>query len=202
METLRVAATIVTITLMLFHSASTQQAVSPPPRPTEVSPTTSGPSLDATLQFIADKVNAVGEIIYIASEQNSVDGSTEYLKVSVDYRPVTFDTTLCRVNYHKKLVVDGTVSLDGNNFLLLKNVVKIQVANANQEESQILANAGLPEITATVAPSLTSVIVQLNGTYDSGIQGFKFRDSDDADRVAKAFLHAVELCGGGNKDPF
>jgi hypothetical protein len=31
---------------------------------------------------------------------------------------------------------------------------------------------------------------------------FRFTDANLADRVAKAILHAVELCGGGNKDKF
>jgi hypothetical protein len=29
-----------------------------------------------------------------------------------------------------------------------------------------------------------------------------FADEDTANRVAKAMIHAVELCGGGDKDPF
>jgi hypothetical protein len=32
--------------------------------------------------------------------------------------------------------------------------------------------------------------------------GFYFLDEDVANRIAKAMVHAVELCGGGNKDPF
>jgi hypothetical protein len=32
--------------------------------------------------------------------------------------------------------------------------------------------------------------------------GFYFADEEMANRVAKALVHAVELCGGGNKDPF
>jgi hypothetical protein len=31
---------------------------------------------------------------------------------------------------------------------------------------------------------------------------FSFSDVDLANRVAKAMVHAIELCGGGNKDPF
>jgi alpha-D-ribose 1-methylphosphonate 5-phosphate C-P lyase len=32
---------------------------------------------------------------------------------------------------------------------------------------------------------------------------FNFLDEDTANRVAKAMLHAVELCGGGSKpEPF
>ena len=31
---------------------------------------------------------------------------------------------------------------------------------------------------------------------------FMFLDETLANRVAKALIHAVELCGGGNKDPF
>jgi hypothetical protein len=36
---------------------------------------------------------------------------------------------------------------------------------------------------------------------DDSIQEFAlhFRDEDTADRVAKAFVHAIELCGGGSK---
>jgi hypothetical protein len=29
-----------------------------------------------------------------------------------------------------------------------------------------------------------------------------FREEDAAQRMAKAMVHAVELCGGGDKDPF
>jgi hypothetical protein len=29
-----------------------------------------------------------------------------------------------------------------------------------------------------------------------------FRDEETASRLAKALTHAIELCGGGNKDPF
>jgi hypothetical protein len=32
--------------------------------------------------------------------------------------------------------------------------------------------------------------------------GFTLLNKETATRLAKALTHAVELCGGGNKDPF
>jgi hypothetical protein len=38
---------------------------------------------------------------------------------------------------------------------------------------------------------------------DKGTSGFNFFDEQLANRVAKAMVHAVELCGGGRKpEPF
>jgi hypothetical protein len=82
------------------------------------------------------------------------------------------------------------------------------------------ASAGHPEWSARVDPSVfvlrlsTGVMDfetctnQASGppTCTHGKEAakleFYFFDESMANRVAQAMVHAVELCGGGNKDPF
>jgi hypothetical protein len=103
-----------------------------------------------------------------------------------------------------------------------KDVEKIEVESAEQFLNGHFAQRAHPEVTATVTPP--NFVLVLNASkplfsfhrndtrgnspaHDSDIAGkdheFAFRDEETANRVAKAMVHAVELCGGGSKpEPF
>jgi hypothetical protein len=105
--------------------------------------------------------------------------------------------------------------------IVFKEVEQITVENIQDFLNRKRAESGHPEITATVAPPVFVVELsalkpvfsihksiskgkkapQVSDTTDKAVN-FTFRDEEMADRVAKAILHAVELCGGGNKDKF
>jgi hypothetical protein len=69
-----------------------------------------------------------------------------------------------------------------------------------QELTQYWAQIGQPNIIYnTVNPSVTALVVRQT---PSNFKSILFSDPSLADRMAKALVHAIELCGGGNKDPF
>jgi hypothetical protein len=71
------------LTIVLAAStALAQESVPPPPQPVAapppaaVQPAANGPSLDATLKFIQDKVNQQGKIVYVETVTDSVTGES------------------------------------------------------------------------------------------------------------------------------
>ncbi|MGD0144829.1 MAG: hypothetical protein ABSC92_16885, partial [Rhizomicrobium sp.] len=77
----------------------------------------------------------------------------------------------------------------------------VRVASKDQIQNRIDADLGHPTWTTQVNPPV--FVVSLYKTTGSPEFSFDFRDEDTANRVAKAFSHAVELCGGGhNVEPF
>jgi len=102
-----------------------------------------------------------------------------------------------------------------------KNVEKITVENMLDFSNRHFAESGHPEFTTTVATPVffveLSAAKPLFTRHESNTignqapvvtdrilkqAGLLFRDEEMADRIAKAMLHAIELCGGGNKEPF
>ena len=103
-----------------------------------------------------------------------------------------------------------------------KDVEKITVESLQDVMNRKFAESGHPENIMTVAPPVFVVgllsskpvfSIHVSTTKDSEAPKvtditdtetlFNFRDEDMANRMAKAMVHAVELCGGGSKpEPF
>jgi hypothetical protein len=105
--------------------------------------------------------------------------------------------------------------------LAFKDVEKITVEHILDFFNRHVAESGHPEFTATAATpvffvelSAAKTLFTRHETKTIGNKapvvteeplkeaGLVFRDEETANRVAKAITHAVELCGGGNKDKF
>ena len=105
--------------------------------------------------------------------------------------------------------------------LAFKDVEKITVEHVLDFFNRHTAESGHPEFTATAGTPVFFVELSAAKTlftrHETNTTGNKapvvtdeplkeaslvFRDEETANRVAKAILHAVELCGGGNKEPF
>jgi hypothetical protein len=103
----------------------------------------------------------------------------------------------------------------------LRDIESIRVEPTQDAEIRRYAENAHPEITVSIVPAvfyLTLVaskpVFNFHWTYTVGKQPAKegdislkedhltFRDEETANRLAKALTHAIELCGGGNKDPF
>jgi hypothetical protein len=102
--------------------------------------------------------------------------------------------------------------------LAFKDVEKITVEHVLDFFNRHTAESGHPEFTATAGTSVFFVELSASNTLftrhesntvgnqapvvtDDPLKeaGLVFRDEETANRVAKAILHAVELCGGGPK---
>ena len=106
-----------------------------------------------------------------------------------------------------------TLETDTTSF---KQVEKITVEKLQDITNQAYAEAAHPEITVNVTPLVfyvklwaSNAVFNVHTSTTKGkqptvekdttskINGLSFRDEDTANRVAKAMIHAMELCGGG-----
>ena len=168
-----------------------QRAVPPSPKPAD-----SGLSLVATMQFIQDKLNDTGSIKCISFTQNTTDYTTHSYSFKISVTKVVADPNQCRISFHEKVTMDGKVKTDADFGFSVRDIQHIFVEAEAQFQTKKNADRGIPNIIITSTnPPLKALITDLphGNEFD-----FDFKDADLADRVAKAFLHAVELCGDGN----
>lgn len=181
--------------LWLVPAAAAQTAVAPPPQPPS-----SGPSLQVTMQFIQDKLGDVSKGSYIIFSQNTTDGSTFSNSVTYELSNIVADQNQCRISFHQKNTFNGRAAAGFDVWFTLHDVQDIVVKPMAQYQTESDASMGQPNLIATsTSPLMTLLLVR----HPHGVvNSFPFTDADLADRVAKALTHAVELCGGGNTEPF
>ena len=166
-------------------------------------PRSTGPSLEATLQFVQQKISDLGTVNYIAFIQDAQANTTFQNTFADEFTNVQADVSSCKLRYHYKVTRDGAVLMEHDlvlPFALLEDVV---VEPEVQRLSLASAQSGHPNLIATSTnPLVTTLLARGMASGRRFSQGFPFTDPDLADRVAKAITHAIELCGGGNKEPF
>jgi hypothetical protein len=163
-------------------------------------PADTGPSLAETMQFIQEKMNDIGKVAWVDFLQDAKDGSTWTETFTTELNNVIVDQNQCRFSYHRKVTDNGETDSDQNYFFSLRDVQDIIVKPEEQNQTDWIAQNGKPNIIVTsTSPSIATLIVHRpRGEMNT----FRFTDANLADRVAKAMQHAVELCGGGNRDKF
>jgi hypothetical protein len=176
------------------------QGTAPAGPPPAAAPADTGPSLAETMQYIQEKLNDLGTVTWIEFNQFANNGSTSTDTLSNETSHVVADTNQCRISFYRKGIQNGKIYKDENNSFLLRDVQEIVVRPLEQYENEYLARMGHPEeIVTSTNPPMTALGVRRPHMEDIT---FRFTDANLADRVAKAMLHAVELCGGGKKDKF
>jgi hypothetical protein len=192
MKTLRVS--VVVLGLMAFSAAVAQQPVPPPPKPAP-----DGPTLAATMQFIQDKLQERGRLNFAVYTHDNADGKDYIDQYSSEATNIVADPAACTISYHRNVKRNNAVLADDNVSFSLHNVQDLTVMPAEQDFKKEYAAAGHPTWDARVDPPLFLVIARKAGSQGNG---FYFPSEELANRVAKALVHAVELCGGGSKEPF
>jgi peptidyl-prolyl cis-trans isomerase A (cyclophilin A) len=81
----------------------------------------------------------------------------------------------------------------------LRQVLNLTIRPAEESQKKTDADAGHPTYTSRFEPPVWILEVRSEGNVRNYLY---FNDEDMADHLAKAMVHAVELCGGGSKDPF
>ena len=177
------------------------QGTAPTNSPAAGAPTTIGPSLAETMQFIQDKLNDNGKVTWVQFTQNANDGSTDTATYTDETSNIVTDPNLCRISYHSKQTSNGQLYYNVNFVLSLRDVRDIVVKPFEQVRTEWNAKVGNPNFICTsTSPPLTALVVRRPRGEE---YFFPFTDANLADRVAKAMIHAVELCGGGSKpEPF
>jgi hypothetical protein len=171
-----------------------------------------GPTLADTMKFIQDKLNDNNKTSWIDNAKyTQADGVGWHDTVTHEFSSVVADTGQCRISYHiftkhsasytYMKTSDGKNNKGEDKTFSLRSVQEIVVKPWEQYETEWLAKNGHPDKTiASSAPAMTALVVrQPNGVENV----FTFIDAALADRVAKAMVHSVELCGGGKtEEPF
>jgi hypothetical protein len=195
MKTLRTPLSILALGLVAFSSASAQHAVAPPPKPAD-----SGPSLAVTMKFIQEKLNGIGTVSYVTFFRDTAVDTTFNDTRTFEFSNVIADEHECRIAYHMRYTHNRRPLTDSDFGFLVRDVQDMAVEPYTQHLNDVNAKGGAPNVVITSTdPPLTSLSVRLS---HGGDEMFLFTDPELAGRVAKALTHAVELCDGGNKDPF
>jgi len=189
MKTLR--STLCILVCAMFSAAFAQQSV----------PLAgNGPSLAVTMQFIQDKMNEQGKINYALHAHDGSNGEDwPVYQISIEMTNVIADAGTCRITWHKVTTKDGQVGINRDITLDLKAVEHVEERTSMQEAKMEDTANGHPALDKRQDPPYFVVTPRSTGNVEIPIF-FKYEDT--ALRVAKAMTHAVELCGGGNKDKF
>ena len=185
---------------LIAHAQTTQPAKPTTTQTAKPAASQSEPKLGETMTFIQNKLIANSTIGFVASVQNSTDKTTASNTYNVVYTDIHASAPKCGISFHKKLTRDGTSIADLESATLLKDVQSVTVKALPLVMTAESAKAGHPELT-TLSTTPKLYLVTLN-KYDSGQSSFYFTDLSLAYRVKKAAAHAVQLCGGGKKEPF
>jgi hypothetical protein len=218
------------VALILWAStiANAQQAVAPPPKPADGGSHSSappvannGPSLEVTSAFIKAKIENVGDLRYtlVFQDGSTAQGGWGTGPDGFSHLPrpvVTFEPTACSI----RLTTDNVTTT-----AVLTDLEKVTVGTSNgfdplaggarispdfpqlrlffsKNSVQIHAVYKVPDTSQKVDKKHPQMWVEQ--VQDKSVKELliTFDDADVADRVGKALVHASELCGGGNKDPF
>ena len=177
----------------------------------------SGPALDVTMKFIEDKLNEQEDLTYTTTDvsegtEDSGGGPWGHSANNVHANPAT-----CLISYHMKETIMGSNKLGEQAMISLPDrtgdpIPDRDVSFSLNEVRDLTIRTGLQYMNdryARMGSTFTATRVDppvfVLGARRSGNQEniFIFRDEEMANRVAKAMLHAVELCGGGgHPEPF
>jgi hypothetical protein len=194
---MRIITAFLTIVLAVTV-AQAQQSVPPPPQPTPDKP--AGPSLEVTMKFIEDKLSEIGTVNFAGYVHDSANNTDGVQKFSATFSNVVANPGACTLSYHRLVFNNGSKEHDENVLVNLRDVQSIAVLPDEQDWQMFLARNGEPTKTVKDVPDISALVIKLPGGRDPTI---RFYEQAMADRVAKAMVHAVELCGGGPKpEPF
>jgi hypothetical protein len=214
---------LMTVFYVLLAVSAVMAQDAPAPKPAE-----NGPRLEITAKFIQDKVAEQGVIKFAVRSQNIVDDDaddyTDY--ESFDSTGFSIDVPKCSFRAQSETTIhnpgqkpenDRDFSYDGRDSL--GSIRQLQVVPASTWWTQGRAGTGWTSrieppffVLSLHGPKLAKDKCPDNGkAVDCRDPGYPdwlalilaFRDEDTASRVAKALVHAVELCGGGSQpEPF
>jgi len=154
-------------------------------------------SIKDTLKFLQAKLpSKVNFLLYV--HNNVTGGDAKPVQGAIEISRVSSDEGSCLILYHAKS--EGPMTVDAWGKVSLKRVTNVTLMQFDQLLQQNLAKGGHPEAGIKIDPPVYLVLAQISDEDTPGM--FPFYDSDLADRVSRALHHAVDLCGGGNQDPF
>jgi hypothetical protein len=181
--------------IAILTSTALAQDVPPPPKPPS-----SGPSLEVTMSFIQERLASIGRVNFVAYGHDDGNGTDWTDNASAEATSVQASAASCRVDYHWHATDNGASVMDKDARVSLKAVQEVLVETLEHRFADVERRDGRPERTYRVAPPVFVLLVKSEKRAEDV---FYLYDETLANRIAKALVHAVELCGGGSKpEPF
>jgi hypothetical protein len=197
---MRINRLLLSLVFLTTSAMPQRSALSPPNSPADTA------SLEVTMKSIQDNLNAVGNVHYAAHWHDYVDDTDGATQYSFEESNVVASPASCWIKYHLKFVA-GTALNDRDNGIFLPDVQDLVVTTGEQYANKHYVASGYPTVSAKVDPPIFWLVTrrpennsQLSVWRKAGEDAFIFTDEETANRVAKAMLHAIELCGGGTKN--
>lgn len=126
--------------------AQEKKAVPPPPKPAD-----EGPSLEVTMQFIADKISQQGKVSYAAYGHDSSNNSDSVNEFAYETTNVKATPVQCRMDYQRNLTLNGMVEIIDRGFELVA-VQDVLVMSLEQAFGESNAELGHPARSSKVNP--------------------------------------------------
>jgi hypothetical protein len=119
---------------------------------------------------------------------------------SLEYSSVVPHPESCLLSFHFKGSDNGAAFFDGDAGVPLQQVEDVMILPVEQSIKETDSKNG--NTTRSYRSDPPIFVLRVRRQKGAGSNEFDFTDEALANRVAKAMVHAVELCGGGSKDPF
>jgi hypothetical protein len=176
---------------LLREGADRCSAASPAP----LRSNTTGPSLVETLTFIADKLSSQGSVTFTTKGGDPPQSFSN----SYQYSAAPPNLSACTLGVHS----NGAATLLPISFRRIEKIDVIPWAEAgsrwNDKDNHAYTMYRRGNEVTVSPPTFVLRITTPDGNW----RDLVFSDQTLADRVAKAMVHAAELCGAGSKpEPF
>jgi hypothetical protein len=172
--------------------------------PPKFNPAAGSPTLAETLRFIEQKLNGDTAVTFTTNLPRPPTSNLPEMIPIPNFNQIkqaVADPQTCLVqgiSVERLSPNGGPIQAFQDKFVLpLPRVEKIAVSNEQEEWDHEAKLKSLPPF--KLIPNFYRLTLTLT---DGDVRTLPFSDEDIANRVAKALNHAVELCGGGRKDPF
>jgi hypothetical protein len=185
---------VVSFLAVLIGPAVAQQPVA------KTLPAVKGPSLAKTMRLLQNELNASGKATFTVITRDEPGGPDQISRYTFEISNVVADSASCTVRYHMKSSIKKQFIGDEDFSLNLHYVLGVRVMTYEQflKEEDGVDTENPNDQTQGYARFNPPMIMLL----PQGEDGFVFADEVLANRIAKTLTRAVELCGGGNKQPF
>jgi len=108
----------------------------------------------------------------------------------------------CSLSYHRLVINNGRKEHNENVLINLRDVQSVRGAARRPGLADVPCETGDTTKTVKDVPDIYVLNIKLPRGVDHSIRIY---EQEMADRIAKAMVHAVELCGGGSssqQEPF
>jgi hypothetical protein len=151
-------------------------------------------NLKDTMKEIEDGLNNVGPVSYVLKYHNDATGEDRPLSYKVEISKVSADPNTCFLIYEQRTYQNDR-HLDTDSVVSLRGVKRIVVSTMEQEVENSGILADHPGLRVQSTPEVF-VVEPIQPDSNERSMFFFLKDAQ-ANKMAKALIHAAELCGGG-----